>query len=92
MLVDKQQHFSVIADTATIAEGIKFVNSPDNELFRNYQRNMATKGKAIAALQLELKTATGKDSAKIISDLNKLDKEVVQYRTDVIKDNLDHPQ
>src|SRR5688572_12691473 len=29
-LVDKQQRFSVIADTATIRNGVKFINSQDN--------------------------------------------------------------
>ena len=36
ILVDKQQKFSVIVDTATIKNGIQFLNSPDNILFNSY--------------------------------------------------------
>src|SRR5688500_3193031 len=47
MLVDKQQKFSVIADTGTIRSGIKFVNSPDNVLFASYQERMNNTGRQI---------------------------------------------
>src|SRR5258706_6044285 len=33
ILIDKQQKFSVLADSATMAKGIQFINSPDNVLF-----------------------------------------------------------
>lgn len=86
MLVDKQQRFSVIADTATIKTGIKFLNSPDNVLFSSYQQHMAAKGKEIAAAQEQLKKATTKnDSASITNTLIKLDKEVTNYREGIIK-------
>ena len=55
ILVDKQQKFSVLADTATIKKGIKFINSPDNLLFSSYQQYMSVKGKRIAELQQQLK-------------------------------------
>ncbi|MBK6381910.1 MAG: hypothetical protein IPF69_00290 [Chitinophagaceae bacterium] len=44
ILVDKQQHFSVFADTATLRKA-QFLNSSDNTLFTNYQQHMADKGK-----------------------------------------------
>ncbi len=44
ILIDKQQKFSIIADTATIKKGIQFLNSPDNSLFNSYQQYMLTKG------------------------------------------------
>src|SRR5690606_4758616 len=58
MLVDKNQHFSVIADTATITQGVKYINSPDNVMFSEYQKQMSAKGKAITDLQQQLKTVT----------------------------------
>ncbi|HMU44901.1 MAG TPA: DUF5106 domain-containing protein [Chitinophagaceae bacterium] len=88
ILIDKQQHFSVIADTATIANEIKFVQSSDNTLFREYQKQMNNKGKKITDLQEELKKITNKsDSTKIIDEINKLDKEISQYRETVIQKN-----
>ena len=37
VLVDKKQHFSVAVDTADLNER-KFANSPDNNLFNDYQK------------------------------------------------------
>jgi thiol-disulfide isomerase/thioredoxin len=88
ILVDKQQHFSVIADTATIAKGATYVNSPDNVLFTNYQQQMTAFGRTINGLQTQLKTAGNKaDSAKITETLSAEDKKVSTYREDLIKNN-----
>jgi thiol-disulfide isomerase/thioredoxin len=88
ILVDKQQKFSVIADTATISKGIKCINSPENVLFSSYQQQMASRGKEIAAAQQQLKTAANsKDSAHWTDELTKLDKEVTDYREEIIKKN-----
>ncbi len=86
ILIDKQQEFSILADTATIKNGVQFVNSPDNVLFSSYQRHMTEKGKQIAAMQQQLKMATNKkDSAKAIEELTKLDKAIAEYRSDLVK-------
>jgi len=86
LLVDKQQHFSVIADTVTLKNGPQFVNSPDNVLFGSYQRHMSEKGKEITVAQQQLKLAANKkDSAKLMEELGKLDKSVAEYRNDLIK-------
>ena len=88
ILVDKQQQFSIKADTATLSKGAQFENSPDNVLFVNYQQYMSEKGKKIAALQQQLKTAAGKtDSTKITEELANEDKAVTTYREDIIKKN-----
>jgi len=88
ILVDKQQQFSIKADTATLSKGAQFENSPDNVLFVNYQQYMSEKGKKIAALQQQLKTAAGKtDSTKITDELANEDKAVTTYREDIIKKN-----
>ena len=88
ILIDKNQKFSVIADTATIKKGLQFKNSPDNVLFNSYQQYMSVKGKDIAALQQQLKTApTKKDSTRLIEELTQKDKVVASYREDLIKKN-----
>lgn len=89
IMVDKQQKFSLIADTATITKnGIKYINSPDNVLFSNYQKFMGVKGAAITGLKEQLKRAGNKtDSAKLTEQLTNLDKEVTTYREDFIKKN-----
>jgi len=88
ILIDKQQKFSLVADTATLKKGIQFVNSPDNVLFNGYQQYMAVRGKRIAELRQQLKNATNKtDSTSIIAELTKEDKTVYDYREAYIKKN-----
>lgn len=89
VMIDKQQRFSIIADTMTIADkGVKFINSPDNDLFNAYQHFMGDKGKQISLNRELLKNAgTPADSAEIQRDLNALDKQVKNYRDSLIKKN-----
>lgn len=90
ILVDKQQHFTVKADTATIGQGAQFVNSPDNVLFTAYQQQMAVRGKKISDLQKSLKTAATKtDSVKITDELTREDKAINMYRDDLVRKNPD---
>jgi thiol-disulfide isomerase/thioredoxin len=86
ILIDNQQKFSVIADTATIRSGIKFINSPDNVLFTGYQQYMTRTGQQVAALQAQLKTVTTKkDSTALNDQLIKLNQEIINYREGLIK-------
>ena len=88
ILVDKNQHFSIIADTATLNKDIKFINSPDNVMFRAYQKEMNTRGKTINDLQDQLKRATSTaDSTRITDQLIKQDKEITAYREGIIQKN-----
>jgi thiol-disulfide isomerase/thioredoxin len=90
-LVDKHQRFSVIADTATIRNGVKFINSQDNVLFTSYQQFMATKGKEVQDAQQKLKTAANQaDSVKRTAALIRIDDEVKAYRNNFIKNNPNH--
>jgi hypothetical protein len=90
ILIDKQQHFSVIADTATVFQHKTFINSPDNELFEQYQQFMAVKGKAIDSIRKALATASSADSVTLTNQLQVLNKEVSQYRTDFTAKNPDN--
>ena len=88
ILIDKQQQFSIVADTATIAKGASYVNSPDNVLFTSYQQRMSAFGRAISGLQAQLKVAANKaDSAKITEALTAEDKQVGNYREELINPN-----
>ena len=88
ILIDKNQHFSVIADTATIRKGASFVNSPDNTLFVSYQQFMMEKGMAInAARQGLVKATTAADSAKLNRQLFYNDSLIKRYRENLIEKN-----
>lgn len=88
ILVDKKQHFTVIADTANSNKKNKFVNSPDNELFAAYQQKMAAEGKNIEAAKNGLLTASHTDSIKLNEQLKKTNDNISSYRKKVI---ADHP-
>lgn len=83
VLVDKQQHFSVIADTATIAQTIGFKNSTDNDDFLAYQQAMRKLGTRLRALQERL-TPPGPDSNRVRSELAAVDREMNDYRVNLI--------
>ena len=88
ILVDRDQKFSVIADTARLTEGVKFENSKDNELFNEYQQQMNKRGSAVNQLQQQLKEARTKDdSTRIIAVLTQADKDITDFREALIKNN-----
>ena len=88
ILVDKQQQFSVTADSATLPNGITYTNSPDNELFARYQRMVSEKGMRINSLREVLKTVpTRADSTRLIDSLNTLDVDLRTSRDRLIEEH-----
>ncbi|MBS1919618.1 MAG: DUF5106 domain-containing protein [Bacteroidetes bacterium] len=89
LLIDKQQNFSLIADTSTLlSKGVQFINSPDNVLFSNYQQTMSSKGAQIESGKKKLAQAkNATDSAQLTHQISKLDNEIQQYRETLIKKN-----
>ena len=88
LLIDKQQHFSVIADTATLRKGLGFQGSPDNVLFNSYQQYMMARGSEINQARQQLaQSKTSKDSAKWNAEIIKNDSLIRRYRSDLIKNN-----
>jgi len=86
-LVDKEQHFSIIADSASITKDLKFENSTDNLLFNNYQQYMLAKGKEIDNAKNQLAIADHKDSVKLNETIGNANKQIRQYRDDLMKKN-----
>ena len=83
-LIDKNQKFSVIADTANIRK-LNFINSPENVAFLAYQDFMMQNGRQIEALQKD-KTAitTAADSTKLAAQVEAIQAAVRKYRTDIM--------
>lgn len=86
ILLDKQQRFEVVADTATVAQTIRFVNSPDNDAFLAYQQTMRDLGTRIRNLQEQLKQA-GPDSLQLRNALVSADRQMNDYRLDLINNH-----
>ena len=90
ILIDKEQKFSVIADSATLLPSLKFVGSPDNTLFLQYQNYASLKGREIEDAKKQLASSKTKaDSSKWTDIIIKSDKEIQQYRHDLITKNPD---
>ncbi len=83
ILIDKNQHFSVSADTNNITGSLTFQNSPENIAFMNYQNFMVTNGKQLDALYKQ-RTASPKDSAKLTEQINAENAKIKKYRTNII--------
>ncbi len=85
-LIDKQQHFSIIADTTKIPSGVVFVNSNDNLLFQQYTSFATKTGEAASKASKELTTVrTIKDSLAIRAQLKKLGDRMMVYRDSINK-------
>lgn len=84
LLVDKEQKFSVQADTARLHD-IKFTGSSDNNEFLAYTGFIQTRGKEIFALQKQLAAAPNKkDSLALQQQIGQLNTAIQQYRSNYI--------
>lgn len=88
ILIDKQQDFSVVTDSADVLSKSQFTNSPDNQVFNQYQRFAQAKGMAVSDLQKKLSSApNAADSASINAEISAIGKEMQQYRENFIRKN-----
>jgi hypothetical protein len=88
VLIDKQQNFSIQADTVGLPSSVKFINSPENNLFQSYSKFAATNGKTGAGYAGELATAKTKtDSAAIIEKMRSNNEKMIHYRDSIISKN-----
>lgn len=86
VLIDKEQHFSISADTANIPEAVVFTNSKDNNLFQHYTTFATKTGQAAAKANLELSAMkNAKDSALVTTRLKQLGDRLQSYRDSVNK-------
>lgn len=90
VLIDKEQKFSVMADTSNLLNSLKFEGSPDNVLFVEYQRFAAARGREIENAKAQLaKAKNAADSAKWNTSIKKGSDNIQLYRVNMIKQ---HPQ
>jgi hypothetical protein len=81
--IDKNQKFSIVADTAKI-QSMSFQNSPENVEFKAYQQFMMKSGMALDSLLKKRSTVGAKDSAKINGQIEAINTQIKKYRTDII--------
>ena len=84
LLIDKEQHFSIRADSSEIPSNIQFTGSSDNNMFQTYTAYMAREGKAVLEAQSALKRSAGKsDSTRIQEKMRQSNLYIQQYRDSV---------
>jgi thiol-disulfide isomerase/thioredoxin len=86
-LVDKNQKFSIVADTINIRK-LNFNGSPENVSFLAYQDFMIKNGRQIEALQKQ-RSAGGNDSVKATKEIETLNEAIRKYRTDIMNKDGD---
>lgn len=83
-LMDKDQHFSIKADTTNLNK-FSITGSADNQLFQDYTYFLSEKSPKIMGLQQQLSSAkTAKDSTTIREALIKANKELEDYRKNIV--------
>lgn len=86
VLIDKQQNFSITADSSTIPAGIQFTNSPDNSLFQTYTLNINKSGREAAeASQTLAQTTDPAQQERLRSQIQKLNQFIIKYRDSIEK-------
>ena len=84
VLLDKQQNFSISADTSNIPAGVVFTNSKDNTLFQHYTNFANKTGQAAAKANLELGAMrNARDSATVTTRLKQLGDRLQVYRDSI---------
>lgn len=79
LLIDKQQRFGIIADTADLKK-LSFTGSPDNTAFQAYQRFTEEKGRQINMLQTGFSGLPAEKQATTKNEISALSKEIDAYR------------
>ncbi len=83
LLLDKQQNFSITADTL-FPEKVVFTGSPDNTLFQTYSKTLNNIGTNINNLRTDLSKATTRaDSVKIETEWQKESNKIQQFRDEI---------
>ncbi len=88
VLIGKNQKFSIVADTATIAKKIIYKNSPENDQFIAYQDFMIRNGRALDSLQ-KLRSSNRNDSSRLNAQMDAVNTSIKAYRLNIIKSDPD---
>ena len=86
LLIDKQQNFTIKADSAGLPNSVAFTGTSDNTSFQNYTKFANTTGLAINKANTEYATAKNKkDSAAITAQVKSLADKMQHYRDSLIQ-------
>ena len=88
-ILDKDQVFTIIADTTNFTETVSFEGSLENKLFSDYQKKMKSTRDSQEKLMKELDKVKGneKKTQEIKNEINEVVEDMNTYHKDVIKNN-----
>jgi hypothetical protein len=85
LLIDKDQQFSVTADSTNLPASVKFSGSVENNTFQEYSSFTGTTGQKINTLSQQLASSkTKKDSAAISSQIKTYTSSLQKFRDSII--------
>ncbi len=88
ILLDKDQQFSIEADTADFANSVKIKGSEDNSVFYDFQKYMMALSEEASAIQQKLKTSeNGAEKEEYKKRLKSLGDERIEHINSIIKDH-----
>jgi Thioredoxin-like/Domain of unknown function (DUF5106) len=87
LLIDKQQDFSIVADTTNLPNSVTFSGSSDNSIFQIYTIRLNRVGKEIASLQQQKSQNSDPTNKKNQEQIQKLNQEIVSFRDSLEKTN-----
>ncbi len=88
LLMDKSQHFSIVADTS-LKEKAVITGSPDNDLYKQYAAYTSTRGALLSKLQQDYQASKTKaDSNSNRDKIIQTEKELEAYRDNI---STQHP-
>jgi thiol-disulfide isomerase/thioredoxin len=85
VLIDKDQHFSIVADSSRL-NSVTITGSQENTIFQDYTKFLVEKTPKLNALHSQLEAAATKADSTVINEaLAQGNKELQDYRENVIK-------
>ncbi|MGL6269297.1 MAG: DUF4369 domain-containing protein, partial [Chitinophagaceae bacterium] len=89
-IVDKEQQFSILADTANLFTSTQFLGSKDNSLFAEYQKKSYELGTSITSIQKQIAQAQPAEVEKLKASIQEKSTQLQQYRENFMKMYPDH--
>ena len=89
-MIDREQTFTVAADTSDPMGSIRFTGSPANNLFVEYQRKSFELGSAMNRLQQQLAQAAPDAQASLRNELQAKSAELTAYRDGIMQQHPEH--
>ncbi|MCE2832780.1 MAG: DUF4369 domain-containing protein [Chitinophagaceae bacterium] len=89
-MIDREQRFSVEADTSDPMGSIRFTGSPANEIFVEYQRKSFELGSALNRLQQQLAQAAPEAQTDLKSEMQAKSTELTAYRDGIMRQHPEH--